>query len=196
MYLTQGSFCWSSLINGGTWYIWIIHVAWRWDGVGGLTRFLFHISASFHSTPARQLDGVNLQGFYVWKLQDRHVPQFGFFTSTYHQSKAKASIAVYREIIAHGGFPADNTTQTCRSRELSEPCSACEWIFKNKVMLVFGGCLLITAVMSAALVISVITTKRKQTRGRRRGVNRMNRRRGREGVSVCLCPPITCELQR
>uniref|UniRef100_A0A3Q3JBG6 Klotho beta n=1 Tax=Monopterus albus TaxID=43700 RepID=A0A3Q3JBG6_MONAL len=102
---------------------------------------------------AHQLDGVNLQGFYVWKLQDRHVPQFGLFTSTQHQSKAKASITVYREFITHSGFPNNNTRQTCRFGDLREPCSVCAWIFNNKAMLVFGGCLLITAVMLAALVI-------------------------------------------
>ncbi|XP_073342580.1 beta-klotho [Pagrus major] len=141
---------------------------------------------------ARQLDRVNLQGFYVWKLQDRHVPQFGLFTSTHHQSKAKASVALYKEIISRGGFPEDNTTQTCRSSERHEPCSACAWMFKNKAMLVFGGCLLITAVMLAALIIFVIVTKRNQTRDRRRGVNRMNRRRRREGVPVCSCPRVKC----
>lgn len=136
---------------------------------------------------ARQLDGVNLQGFYVWKLQDRHAPQFGLFTSTHHQSKAKASIAVYREIITRGGFPEDNTTQACRSSQLHERCSVCTWMFENKAMLVFGGCLLITAVMLTALVIFVIITKRNQTRGRRRGVIR---RRRKEGVPVCSCPPV------
>nr|XP_046261423.1 beta-klotho [Scatophagus argus] len=139
---------------------------------------------------ARQLDGVNLHGFYLWKLQDRHVPQFGLFTSSHHQSKAKASTAAYREIIAHGGFPEDNNMQTCRSSELHEPCSACAWMFKNKVMLVFGGCLLITTVMLAALIIFVIITKRNQTRGRGRGLNRMSRRRRREGVNVCSCPRV------
>lgn len=143
-------------------------------------------------SPARQLDGVNLQGFYMWKLQDRHAPQFGLFTSTHHQSKAKASVAVYREIITCGGFPEDDTAQTCRFSQRHEPCSACAWMFKNKAMLVFGGCLLITAVMLAALVIFVIVTKRKQTRGGGRGVNRMNRRRRREGVPVCSCPPVKC----
>ncbi|XP_044060721.1 beta-klotho [Siniperca chuatsi] len=138
---------------------------------------------------AHQLDGINLQGFYVWKLQDQHVPQFGLFTSTHHQSKAKASVAVYREIITHGGFPENNTMQTCRFSELHEPCSVCEWMFKNKAMLVFGGCLLITSVMLAALVIFVIVTKRNQARGRGR---RVNRRRRREGVPVCSCPPIKC----
>lgn len=142
--------------------------------------------------PACQLDGVNLQGFYMWKLQDRHVPQFGLFTSIHHQSRAKASTAVYSEIITHGGFPADNTTQTCRSRGLQEPCSVCAWMFKNKAMMVFGGCLLITAVMLAALVISVIISKRTQTGGRGRATDRINRRRRRAGVPVCYCPPVKC----
>ncbi|KAF3693880.1 Beta-klotho [Channa argus] len=62
---------------------------------------------------ARKLDGVNLQGFYVWKLQDRHIPQFGLFTSTHHQSKSKNSVAVYREIISHSGFPEDHSMQIC-----------------------------------------------------------------------------------
>lgn len=123
-------------------------------------------------SPARQLDGVNVQGFYVWKLQDRNVPQFGLFTSSHHQSRAKASLNVYREIIHRGGFPAQNNTQDCRAQEQREPCLTCEWMFKNKAMLVFGGCLLITAAMLASLVISVIITKRNQTLGRGRGIIR------------------------
>lgn len=146
----------------------------------------------FYLSPARQLDGVNLQGFYMWKLQDRHVPQFGLFTSTHHQSKAKASIAVYREIITQGGFPEDNTMQACSFSGLHEPCSVCAWMFKNKAMLVFGGCLLITAFMLAVLVIFVVINKRNQTRGRGRRMNRTTRRRRYEGVPVCSCPPVKC----
>lgn len=126
-----------------------------------------------------------MQGFYVWELQDRNVPQFGLFTSTHHQSRAKASLAVYREIMHLGGFPSQNTTQDCRAREQREHCPACEWMFKNKAMLVFGGCLLITAAMLASLVISVIITKRNQSMGRGRGIVRMNRRRKK--VPVCSC---------
>uniref|UniRef100_A0A3Q3LJZ9 Klotho beta n=1 Tax=Mastacembelus armatus TaxID=205130 RepID=A0A3Q3LJZ9_9TELE len=136
---------------------------------------------------AHQLDGVNLQGFYVWKLQDRHVPQFGLFTSAHHQSKAKASIAIYREIITHRGFPDDDTMQTCTLSDLQEVCSVCAWMYKNKAMLVFGGCILITGVMLAALAVFVIITKRNRTKGRRRGTSR---RRRREGVPVCSCPPV------
>ncbi|KAK2849169.1 hypothetical protein Q5P01_009003 [Channa striata] len=128
---------------------------------------------------AYKLDGVNLQGFYVWKLQDRHLPQFGLFTSTHHQSKSKASVAVYREIISHSGFPDGHSTQTCRVTGLLEPCSVCAWMFRNKAMLVFGGCLLITAVILAALVCFVIITKRNQTRSRDR-----RRRRKRERVHL------------
>ncbi|XP_041653913.1 beta-klotho [Cheilinus undulatus] len=138
---------------------------------------------------AHHLDGVNLQGFYLWKLQDRHVPQFGLFTSTQHHSKAKASLAVYKDLITRGGFPEDNSTKTCRLSELHEPCSFCSWMFDNKAMLVFGGCLLITAVMFVALVIFVIISKRKK---KVQGTNRMNRRW--EGVSVCSCPPMKNKL--
>lgn len=113
-----------------------------------------------------------MQGFYVWKLQDRNVPQFGLFTSTHHQSRAKASLTVYREIIHRGGFPSQNTTQDCRAHEHREPCLTCEWMFKNKAMLVFGGCLLTTAAMLASLVISVIITKRNRTMGRGRAIIR------------------------
>ncbi|XP_029021865.1 beta-klotho [Betta splendens] len=127
---------------------------------------------------AHKLDGVNLKGFYVWKLQDRHVPQFGLFTSTQHQSKAKASVAVYREIIARNGFPNEATVQTCRLRGLHESCAVCAWMFRNKALLVFGACLLITAVMLAALVFFVTVTKRHRGRRRRR----------RRRVPVCLCP--------
>ncbi|KAM9375997.1 beta-klotho [Pholidichthys leucotaenia] len=133
---------------------------------------------------AYHLDGVNLQGFYIWKLQDRHVPQYGIFTSTQHQSKPKASVAVYREIITHNGFPDDGMKQVCSVSELKKPCSICTWMLKNKAMLVFGGCLLITAIMLAAL-ISVIITKRNQGQGR--GMNTRLKRKGRKkGTLMCL----------
>uniref|UniRef100_UPI003AB087F5 beta-klotho n=1 Tax=Centroberyx gerrardi TaxID=166262 RepID=UPI003AB087F5 len=141
---------------------------------------------------ARHLDGVNLQGFYVWKLQDRHVPQFGLFTSTHHQSKAKASIAAYWEIISRGGFPEDNTTQTCRFSELQESCTMCAQILKNKPLLVFGGCLLITAVMLGAVLIVAIVTRRNRTRGR--GRRRSSRRKKRARAPVCsFLPGVKCQ---
>ncbi|XP_028272220.1 beta-klotho isoform X2 [Parambassis ranga] len=141
---------------------------------------------------ALHLDGVNLQGFYVWKLQDQHVPEFGLFSSTQHQSKAKASVAVYREIITHRGFLTNDATPPCGVSELHEPCSACAWMFKNRVMLFFGGCVLVTAIMLIALVIFVIVSKRKQTQGTG-SRRRRRRRRKREGVPMCLCPTVVKE---
>ncbi|XP_077434288.1 beta-klotho [Vanacampus margaritifer] len=126
---------------------------------------------------ARQLDGVNLQGFYVWKLQDDHVPQYGLFSSTHHQSKAKASIDFYRRIITRSGFPKDETAHTCRSSEVRPVCSLCVWVSKNKALTVFGCCLVLTAVIFTALVFSTIITRRKYIKGRKSRVSIMSRRR-------------------
>uniref|UniRef100_A0A667X642 Klotho beta n=1 Tax=Myripristis murdjan TaxID=586833 RepID=A0A667X642_9TELE len=141
---------------------------------------------------AHHLDRINLQGFYVWKLQDRHIPQFGLFSSTNHRSKPKASVAAYREIISHGGFPVENTTQTCRSSKQQESCAVCAWINKNKPLLVFGGCLLITAVLLAAVVIVILT---RRTRARGRVVRRRSRRRRRAKAPACsFLPVVKCQL--
>ncbi|CAL8355045.1 unnamed protein product [Merluccius merluccius] len=137
---------------------------------------------------ARQLDGVNLQGFYVWKLQDRHAPQFGLFASTQHRSKPKASVAAYRDIIKHGGFPSDNSTQSCKSSESQESCAICTQILENKPLLVFGACLLIAAVMLGA-VLTILLRGRSTGRGRWK---RRSKGRRRTGVSVCAVPHVRC----
>ncbi|KAM8848085.1 beta-klotho [Synchiropus picturatus] len=69
---------------------------------------------------AKHTDGVNLQGFYMWKLQDGPTPQFGFFTSDHQQSKPKQSVAVYRDIIAQGGFPTDIKLQYMPKKKQGE----------------------------------------------------------------------------
>ncbi|CAL8267000.1 unnamed protein product [Boreogadus saida] len=132
---------------------------------------------------ARQLDGVNLQGFYVWKLQDRLAPQFGLFASTHHRSKPKASVAAYREILQRGGFPADNSssTQSCGSSESQEACAICARILENKPLLVFGVCLLTSAVMLGVVLAVSLRHRGRRSRGRARGK--------RTGVSVCAVPP-------
>lgn len=131
-----------------------------------------------------------MQGFYVWKLQDRHAPLFGLFTSTQHQSKAKASVALYRKIIANSGSSNNSTTQLCRLTEQQEKCLTCEWMLKNKPMLVFGGCLLITSAMLAALIIFIVISKRNKKHDRGRKKRRENRRRGNKATAYCLCPDV------
>ncbi|MED6285202.1 hypothetical protein CHARACLAT_026902 [Characodon lateralis] len=139
---------------------------------------------------AYQVDGVNLQGFYMWKLQDRHAPEFGLFTSTQHQSKAKASIALYREIIAHSGSYNSSSTQPCRFTEQQEKCPTCEWMFKNKPMVVFGGCLLITSAMLAVLVVFVVINKRNQRHHTGMKKRRGNQQRRNKAPANYLCPAV------
>ncbi|KAK6298359.1 hypothetical protein J4Q44_G00314140 [Coregonus suidteri] len=117
---------------------------------------------------ARQLDGVNLKGFYIWKLQDRHAPQFGLITSFQHQSQPKASIATYREIIDRSGFPGNNVTSSCRDSNHRTVCSICAHISENKPLLFFASCLLITLAVLVAVIIVIV--RRKRTRRRRVGV--------------------------
>ncbi|XP_011478512.1 beta-klotho [Oryzias latipes] len=136
------------------------------------------------------LDGVNLQGFYVWKFQDWHGPQYGLFTSARLQSKPKASIAAYREIIAHSGLPNNATEQPCKSSELHKSCSTCEWIFRNKALLVFGGCLLITAAMLGTLVVYVIIARRNHKQDRGRHKRRVIQMRKNKGAPMLLCPTV------
>ncbi|XP_070959526.1 beta-klotho [Oncorhynchus clarkii lewisi] len=124
---------------------------------------------------ARQLDGVNLKGFYVWKLQDRHVPEFGLFTSSHHKSRPKASIAAYREIIERRGFPGNNVTSSCRIIDRRAVCSICARISENKLLLFFAACLLLTLAMLVGVVIVVVRGKR-------------TRRRRRVGLPVCPIP--------
>nr|XP_057919547.1 beta-klotho [Doryrhamphus excisus] len=138
---------------------------------------------------ARRLDRINLQGFYVWKLQDGHVPQYGLFTSTHRQSTAKVSIDVYRQIISHSGFPVDATSHPCRTTEVQPVCSLCVWMSKNKALTVFGCCFLLVAVIFVALVFSVITTKRTYVKGQRGSVSIRSRRRGGH-LPVCSRRPL------
>ncbi|XP_061755885.1 beta-klotho [Nerophis ophidion] len=137
---------------------------------------------------ARRLDRVNLQGFYVWKLQDGHLPQYGLFTSTHRQSKAKASIDVYRQIIARGGFPEDGGVRACGAQGAWPVCSPCVWMTKNKALTVFGCCLLLLAVLFTALFFSVMVTRRRYTKGRMRGASVVRRRRRRRGGRPPLFP--------
>ncbi|KAJ8015382.1 hypothetical protein DPEC_G00025550 [Dallia pectoralis] len=127
--------------------------------VDDLLRQYYFRSYLQEALKARQLDGVNLKGFYVWKLQDRHIPQFGLFTSPQHQSRPKASIAVYREIIDHSGFPGNNVTSYCRGHNLWATCTICAQMSENKPLLFFAGCLVLTFTM-LAVVVSITVRNR------------------------------------
>ncbi|XP_072295721.1 beta-klotho [Eucyclogobius newberryi] len=113
---------------------------------------------------ARHIDGVNLQGFYVWRLEDRQSLRFGLFSSVSHQSKAKVSVSIYKDIIAKRGFPESATVQICHSNEQPEVCSVCVWMHENKVIFVFGLCVLITVVVLVLLIIYSLLTKTNSVR--------------------------------
>ncbi|XP_067314220.1 beta-klotho [Pseudorasbora parva] len=115
---------------------------------------------------ARELDAVNLRGFYIWKLQDHHDLQFGLFSSAAHHSRPKASVSHYRDIISHRGFPsaADLRPFPCQAADNQTSCELCTQIAENKPLLFFSVCVSISVCMlSALIIISVMRRKRKST---------------------------------
>ncbi|KAK2829118.1 hypothetical protein Q7C36_017108 [Tachysurus vachellii] len=112
---------------------------------------------------AHVLDGVDVRGFYVWKLQDHHTPDFGFFLSPNHQSRPKASVSIYRQLISQGGFPSisDSVTSACEPVVSQSEC----WICNNKPFLFFGMCVMISvSVLASVMVNGMIRRSRRKKR--------------------------------
>ncbi|XP_036407776.1 beta-klotho [Megalops cyprinoides] len=111
---------------------------------------------------AWQLDGVNVRGFYAWKLQDRHGPQFGLFTSS---SAAKASVSAYAEVAARRGFPELGGEAPCLQPEARATCALCARVLGNRPLLFFGACVLLAL---SALAAVIVTLSRRRAGGQRR----------------------------
>ncbi|XP_033889767.3 beta-klotho-like [Acipenser ruthenus] len=108
---------------------------------------------------AHQQDNVNIKGYYSWKLQDKHVPQFGLFNSHYYKSSSKASVHFYSQVVTNNGFLSEKQVQSCEEKDTQKKCLLCALILERKPLFFFGVCLLITV----ALCISVLLIyKRKQ----------------------------------
>ncbi|XP_056625741.1 beta-klotho [Triplophysa dalaica] len=109
---------------------------------------------------ARELDGVNLRGFYIWKLQDGHGLQFGLFTSAAHHSRPKASVNLYRDIISRRGFPSTSDPRPpCQRADISTSCRFCSHMTESKPLLFFSVC-----VSFIFIIIIIICVLRKRKR--------------------------------
>ncbi|KAJ8382660.1 hypothetical protein SKAU_G00034380 [Synaphobranchus kaupii] len=126
---------------------------------------------------AYQVDGVNLRGFYAWKLQDRHGPQFGLFSSFHHQSVPKASVSAYREIIARRGDPETDRGASCERADARTPCALCHVVLGNGPLLFFVVCVFLTLTLLIAVVF--LQARRKKTGQHRAAPSRRRRQRGR-----------------
>ncbi|KAM9781187.1 klotho isoform 2-T2 [Syngnathus typhle] len=91
------------------------------------------------------LDGVNLKGYFAYALNDQRDPGFGLYGYVHGEALAKASLANYRNIIRHHGFPAQGAPAQ-RCPRAARRCAACRALAKRPVV----GFL--TLVGSAALV--------------------------------------------
>ncbi|KAK3552867.1 hypothetical protein QTP86_024268, partial [Hemibagrus guttatus] len=128
---------------------------------------------------ARVLDGVDVRGFYVWKLQDHHSPDFGFFLSPHHHSRPKASVTIYRQLISQGGLPSISgpVTSLCETNVSQSDC----WICQNKPLLFFGMCVMISvSVLAGVMVTGMMRRSRRKRRmkTRKRKIGQAMRRVG------------------
>lgn len=120
---------------------------------------------------ARELDGVDLRGFYVFNLQDHHSSYFGFFTASHLHSQPKASVALYREIVSRRGFPDDDDddgdpmTSGCEFSDETEACWLCSGVVAEyKPLLFFGTCLTVSVSMLAGVIITSVVMKSRRKR--------------------------------
>ncbi|XP_052005425.1 beta-klotho [Xyrauchen texanus] len=111
---------------------------------------------------ARELDSINLQGFYICNLQDNHDRQFSLFSSVAHRSQPKASVNLYRDIITHRGFPsaADLRPFPCQRTDNKTSCQLCMQITENKPLLFFSVCVSISVCMLSVLIIMTVMMRR------------------------------------
>lgn len=125
---------------------------------------------------ARDIDGIDVRGFYVWKLQDHHAPDFGFFLSTRHQSRPKDSISIYRQLISKRGFTSISNPATlpCEPRVSRVEC----WLCENQSLLFFCVCIAISvSVLVGVMVTGVMKrTRRKRMKTRKRKMSQDMRR--------------------
>ncbi|KAK1798631.1 hypothetical protein P4O66_006924 [Electrophorus voltai] len=139
---------------------------------------------------ARELDGIDLHGFYIWKLQDHHTPEFGFFTSSHLHTRPKASVAVYRELVSGRGFPDPSTHPApCGSSDHQVRCWLCARVAENKPLFFFSMCLTICVlVLAGTIAASMVTrSKRKRRRGPVRAVPQLPCRQQRFAMQRMAC---------
>lgn len=79
------------------------------------------------------LDGVNLKGYFAYALSDQRDPGFGLYGHVHEEAVVKASLANYRNIIRHNGFPVQGApAQRCPLA--ARPCPGCQALAKRPVV--------------------------------------------------------------
>ncbi|XP_019725077.1 klotho isoform X1 [Hippocampus comes] len=105
------------------------------------------------------LDGVNLKGYFAYALSDQRDPGFGLYGHVHEEAVVKASLANYRNIIRHNGFPVQGApAQRCPLA--ARPCPGCQALAKRPVvgfLTLLGSATLITL----ALVVYYASRRHK-----------------------------------
>ncbi|KAL2094663.1 hypothetical protein ACEWY4_009382 [Coilia grayii] len=80
------------------------------------------------------LDGVNLQGYFAYGLNDLLDPGFGMYGYVQDEVIEKASLSHYRNIIDHHGFPAPDSPSPQCPLQAAESCRGCHLLAKHSVV--------------------------------------------------------------
>ncbi|XP_061902953.1 klotho [Entelurus aequoreus] len=106
------------------------------------------------------VDGVKLKGYFAYALSDQRDPGFGLYGQVQQEVVVKASLANYRNIIQHNGFPVPGAAaQTCPGG-VPQGCAGCSWLLKRPLV---GFLALVVSVglVSLGLVLYYTTRRRK-----------------------------------
>lgn len=108
---------------------------------------------------AHVLDGVNLQGYFAYGLNDLLDPGFGMYGYVQDEVIEKASLSHYRNIIDHNGFRTQGAAPQQCARPV-EPCALCRVLAKHSVVSFLS---LVGTALVITIAIALYYTTRKHS---------------------------------
>ncbi|XP_032883034.1 LOW QUALITY PROTEIN: beta-klotho [Amblyraja radiata] len=125
---------------------------WDSPAISDELRIYYHKHYINEVLKAHLLDQVNVKGYFALTLKDKHTnKQPSRFLNA---SEPKSSLEFYNKLIIANGFPLGTTSKHCpREKDIPVQCPVCVFIREKQIFIFLGSCLLLIAVLFAAIII-------------------------------------------